>query len=128
MPTWFGAPQVLATMTTALAMMASSCHRQASTPCRKRRHSDTPGGLAVRASVSPDPMPYDADAALTARTAPGAACAATVTYSTGRHPASFDGSARVAGGGGTVSWGWHQKTSGTGGTAAPWPGRAPPPR
>ena len=85
--------------------------------------SPTPGGapprgrLAVRASVSPDPMPYDAEATLTARTAPGATCAATVTYSTGRYPASFDGSARVAGAGGVATWIWHEKTGGTGGMA-----------
>ena len=75
------------------------------------------GALAVRASVSPNPMPYNSDATLTADTAPGATCTASVTYSTGSHPSSFDGAAKVAGGG-TVSWGWHQKTSGTGGTAA----------
>ena len=93
------------------------------TPPAQTRASPTPGGapsqgaLAVQASVSPNPMPYNSDATLTARTAPGATCAASVTYSTGRHPSSFDGAAKVAEGG-TVSWGWHQKTSGTGGTAA----------
>jgi hypothetical protein len=73
--------------------------------------------LTVTASVTPNPMPYGAYPTLLASTSPGAACSASVTYSTGRHPVSFDGSTRIADANGQVSWSWHEETVGSGGTA-----------
>ncbi len=75
------------------------------------------GGFALSAYVSPASMPYNAYPTLYARTPPGASCTATVVYSTGREPRSFDGSTRTAGGNGLVSWPWHEETTGSGGTA-----------
>jgi hypothetical protein len=75
------------------------------------------GTFGVQAYVVPSTMPYGAYPALYAKTKPGATCSATVVYSTGRSPASFDGSSRSVGSSGTVSWSWHEETSGSGGTA-----------
>jgi hypothetical protein len=77
----------------------------------------TGGSLSVRAYVVPSTMSYNAYPTLYAKTKPGASCSATVVYSTGRSPVSFDGSARSVGSSGTVSWSWHEETSGSGGTA-----------
>src|SRR5205085_6317533 len=73
------------------------------------------GGFAVRAWVTPNPMSYGAYATLHARTTKGASCTASVIYSTGRRPVSFDGSAQTVGTSGTVSWSWHEETKGSGG-------------
>jgi hypothetical protein len=62
-------------------------------------------------------MPYNSYPTLYAQTTPGATCTASVTYSTGRHPVSFDGSAKTVGSSGTASWTWHEETTGSGGTA-----------
>ena len=56
-------------------------------------------------------------ATLYARSSAGAVCTASVVYSTGHAPRSFDGSARTVGSSGVVSWTWHMQSSGTGGTA-----------
>jgi hypothetical protein len=70
----------------------------------------------VRASVSPNPVPYGAYPTLYARTAAGAVCTAGVVYSTGHAPRSFDGSAQTVGSSGVVGWTWHMESRGTGGT------------
>jgi hypothetical protein len=77
----------------------------------------TGAGFSVRAYISPNPVPYGAYPTLYARTAAGAVCTASVTYSTGYPPRSFDGSARTVGSSGVVSWTWHMESRGTGGTA-----------
>jgi hypothetical protein len=82
-------------------------------PSKVRRKRN--GRLSV--SVSPNHMPYNAYPTLTAHTRGGASCTASIVYSTGREPKSFDGSARTANGSGTVSWTWHEETKGSGGTA-----------
>jgi len=74
------------------------------------------GAFKLRAYMSPSSMTYNAYPTLYAQTVPGANCAASVVYSTGRSPRSFDGSARTAGGNGLVSWNWHEETRGSGGT------------
>jgi len=76
------------------------------------------GTFTLRASVSPSSMPYNAYPTLYGQTNPGATCTASVVYSTGRQPRSFDGSARTVGSNGLVSWSWHEETSGDGGTAS----------
>lgn len=72
--------------------------------------------VRLRASVSPGSMPYNAYPTLHAQTVPGAARTASVVYSIGRSPRSFDGSARTAGGNGLVRWTWHEEKRGSGGT------------
>lgn len=76
------------------------------------------GSLAVNVSVDPMVMPYDAHPTVTAQTTVGAQCTATVVYSSGRSPVSFDGSTQTADGSGQVSWTWHEETTGSGGTAS----------
>jgi len=76
------------------------------------------GTFTLRAYVSPSSMPYNAYPTLYGQTISGASCTASVVYSTGRQPRSFDGSARTAGSNGLVSWNWHEETSGDGGTAS----------
>jgi hypothetical protein len=56
-------------------------------------------------------------ATLYARTVTGAVCTASVVYSTGHAPQSFDGSARTVGSSAVVSWTWHMASRGTAGTA-----------
>ncbi len=75
------------------------------------------GTFTLRAYVSPSSMPYNAYPTLYGQTISGASCTASVVYSTGRQPRSFDGSARTAGGNGVASWNWHEETRGSGGTA-----------
>jgi hypothetical protein len=75
------------------------------------------GAFSVRAYVIPDPAFYDAYPTLYARSVMGAVCTASVVYSTGDGPRSFDGSARTVGSSGVVGWTWHMQSSGTGGTA-----------
>jgi hypothetical protein len=77
----------------------------------------TGAGFSVRAYVSPNPVPYGAHPTLYARTAVGAVCTASVVYSTGHAPRSFDGSAQTVGSRGVVGWAWHMESSGTGGSA-----------
>jgi hypothetical protein len=48
------------------------------------------GSFTVSASVSPNPVPYGAYPTLSARTVPGAVCSASVLYSTGYPPRSFN--------------------------------------
>jgi hypothetical protein len=86
-------------------------------PAKPTSRPSTGGTFSVQAYVVPGTMPYGAHPALYAKTKPGATCSATVVYSTGRSPVSFDGSAREVGSSGTVSWSWHEETSGSGGTA-----------
>jgi hypothetical protein len=73
--------------------------------------------FVVSAYVSPNPVPYGAYPTLYARTAAGAVCTASVLYSIGHTPRSFDGSARTVGSSGVVGWTWHMESRGTGGTA-----------
>jgi hypothetical protein len=80
-------------------------------------HHSAGGTFSVQSYVVPSTMPYGAYPTLYAKTNPGASCSASVVYSTGRSPVSFDGSARSVGGSGTVTWSWHEETSGSGGTA-----------
>jgi hypothetical protein len=61
-------------------------------------------------------MPYDAYPNLIAQTVPGAACVASVIYSTGYRPVSFSGGRRTVPRTGLVAWHWHEETSGNGGT------------
>lgn len=75
------------------------------------------GSLFVRASVSPNPVAFGSYPTLTARSVRGASCSASVVYSTGRPPRSFDGSAKTVGSSGSVGWSWHMESRGTGGTA-----------
>jgi hypothetical protein len=75
------------------------------------------GAFAVRADVSPNPMPHDCEATLTATTRAGASCAARVVYSTGSGPTSFHGTAQTVPASGSVRWSWHEETKGSGGTA-----------
>jgi hypothetical protein len=74
------------------------------------------GSFSLSASVSPNPVRYGQYATLTAHTVQGASCTASVVYSTGRSPVSFNGSAQIVGAGGTVSWSWHMESKGSGGT------------
>jgi hypothetical protein len=74
-------------------------------------------GFSVRAYVTPNPVSNGARPTLYARTALGAICTASVLYSTGHAPRSFDGSAQTVGSSGVVGWTWHVQSSGTGGTA-----------
>jgi hypothetical protein len=83
-------------------------------------------GFSVTASIVPNPVPYGAHSSLVAKTVPGARCTASVVYSTGRRPVSFDGSAKTVGSPGTVSWSWHLETSesrGTGGVTCTYRGQ-----
>jgi hypothetical protein len=75
------------------------------------------GSFTVSASVSPNPVSYGQYATLTAYSVVGASCSASVVYSTGRSPVSFNGSAQTVGAGGSVSWSWHMESKGSGGTA-----------
>ena len=77
----------------------------------------TGAGFAVSAYVTPNPVSYGAHATLYARSAVGAVCTASVVYSTGRAPRSFDGSAHTVGSSGVVGWTWPMESRGTGGTA-----------
>jgi hypothetical protein len=77
----------------------------------------TGASFSVRAYVMPDPVSNGAHPTLYARTAAGAVCTASVLYSTGHAPRSFDGSARTVGSSGVVSWTWHMESRGSGGTA-----------
>jgi hypothetical protein len=77
----------------------------------------TSGSFSVRAYVVPSTMAYNAYPTLYAKTKPGASCFASVAYSTGRSPRSFDGSTRTVGSSGTVSWTWHEETTGSGESA-----------
>jgi len=73
--------------------------------------------VGVQALVAPAIMPYDAYPILSARSTPGATCAAAVVYSTGYTPVSFDGYTQTVGASGVVRWGWHEMTKGTSGRA-----------
>ena len=75
------------------------------------------GAFSVRAYVIPDPAFYGAYPTLYATSVMGAVCTASVVYSTGDGPRSFDGSARTVGRSGVVGWTWYMQSSGTGGTA-----------
>jgi hypothetical protein len=72
----------------------------------------TPGtgaSFVVSAYVSPNPVPYGAYPTLYARTVAGAVCTASVVYSTGYAPRSFNGSAQTVGSSGAVGWSWHME-------------------
>ena len=86
----------------------------ANTPAPTTR---TGTGFSISAYVSPNPVPYGAHPTLYARSVMGAVCTASVVYSTGRAPRSFDGSAQTVGSSGVVGWSWHMESRGTGGTA-----------
>lgn len=86
-------------------------------PSQPKPPAPSGGSLFVQVSVSPNPMPYGAHATVSAKTVRGATCYASVVYSTGHHPVSFDGSARTASSSGIVSWSWHEETKGSGGVA-----------
>ncbi len=73
--------------------------------------------VGLQASVTPAIMPYDAYPILSARSIPGATCAANVVYSTGYTPVSFDGYPQTVGASGVVRWGWHEMTKGDSGRA-----------
>lgn len=73
--------------------------------------------FTVTAWVTPSSMSYNAYPTLYVKSTPGASCSASVTYSTGRSPVSFDGSPQTLPANGTASWSWHEETVGSGGTA-----------
>jgi hypothetical protein len=75
------------------------------------------GTFSLKVWVSPSSMSHNAYPTLYAKTHAGAQCSASVTYSTGYPPRSFDGSTRTVPASGTISWSWHEETSGSGGTA-----------
>jgi hypothetical protein len=79
--------------------------------------ADRVTACGVRAYVIPDPVSNGARPTLYVRTAAGAVCTASVLYTTGDAPRSFDGSARAVGSSRVVGWTWHMQSSGTGGTA-----------
>lgn len=74
------------------------------------------GSFSVRAAVSPNPVSYGSYPTFYAYSSPGASCAASVMYSTGRAPASFSGAAQTVGASGRVGWSWHMESKGSGGT------------
>lgn len=82
-----------------------------------RRAPATTAAFTIRTWVSPDTMPYNAYPTLYVKSAPGATCAASVMYSTGRSPVSFSGYAQTLPASGTVQWSWHEETKGDGGIA-----------
>jgi hypothetical protein len=96
------------------AGMAPLAPSPASTPVPT---TATGAGFSVRAYVTPNPVPYGAYPTLYARSSVGAVCTASVVYSTGHAPRSFDGSARTVGSSGVAGWSWHMESRGTGGTA-----------
>jgi hypothetical protein len=73
--------------------------------------------LFIRAWVSPNPVPNGSYPTLFARTVTGAGCSAAVTYVSAQPATSFNGYVQIAGTNGMVSWSWHAKTGGSGGTA-----------
>jgi hypothetical protein len=75
------------------------------------------GSFSVSASVTPNPVASGSTATVATKSSPGASCTASVTYSTGSHPRSFDGSARTVGNSGSVNWSWTVGSKGSGGTA-----------
>jgi hypothetical protein len=79
--------------------------------------STLPTTFGVEAGVAPNPVSYGQQAELRAQTVKGATCTATVEYSTGRAPVSFDGSPRRADPQGVVTWSWHMESKGSSGTA-----------
>jgi hypothetical protein len=86
-------------------------------PTKKATPKPAPAGsFSVSASVSPNPVHYGQYATLNAHSVTGASCTASVTYSTGRSPVSFNGSSQTVGNSGAVSWSWHMESKGTGGT------------
>jgi hypothetical protein len=72
-------------------------------------------GFPLKVSVAPSTMPYNAYPAVVAVVPRGALCSAQVLYSTGRRPVSFHGVAVTSTG--TIHWGWHEETKGSGGVA-----------
>lgn len=95
---------------------APSTQSQGPTATPTQQPSSQPKSFSVRATVSPNPMPYDAAATLTATTSHGASCTARVAYSTGSVPSSFHGTVQTVPASGSVSWSWHESTKGSGGT------------
>jgi hypothetical protein len=86
--------------------------------CRRAEsHARDGSSFVVSAYMSPNPVPYGAHPTLYARTTAGAVCTASVVYSTGHTPRSFDGSAQTVGSSGVVGWTWHMESRGMGGTA-----------
>ena len=87
------------------------------TPTAEVTVAPTATSVGVQASVTPAIMPYNAYPILSARSIPGATCAANVVYSTGYAPVSFDGYPQTVGASGVVRWGWHEMTKGDSGRA-----------
>jgi len=74
--------------------------------------------LFVRVVIKPSTMKYDAYPTIYAWSSRGASCSASVRYTTGYPPRSFNGATQVtAMPGASVSWTWHEETKGSGGTA-----------
>jgi hypothetical protein len=85
-------------------------------PAKKATPKPVPAGsFSVSASVSPNPVLYGQYATLTAHSLVGTSCSASVVYSTGRSPVSFNGSAQTVGASGSVSWSWHMESKGSSG-------------
>jgi hypothetical protein len=105
------AAQQSATAATATAVAQQTADAQASPTL-------APGASFIASAyVSPNPVSYGAYPTLYTRTAVGAVCTASVVYSTGYAPRSFDGSAQTVDSSGVVGWTWHMESRGTGGTA-----------
>jgi hypothetical protein len=73
------------------------------------------GAVPMSVAVSPSPMPYNTDAYVSVLTTPGAACRASVVYSTGQVPDAFTGKyyqkSYIAASNGVVAWPWHQQVN-----------------
>jgi hypothetical protein len=88
-------------------------------PASKPQPTARPSGtFSVRAAVSPNPVSYGSYPTLYAFSSPGAVCTASVVYSTGRAPVSFNGAAQTVGSSGKAGWSWHMESRGSGGTGS----------
>jgi hypothetical protein len=85
-------------------------------PGRIRTEAAVARSFSLRTSLSPNPVSYGSYPTLYAFSSPGAVCTASVLYSTGRVPLSFNGSSQTVGGSGKVGWSWRMESKGSSGT------------
>jgi hypothetical protein len=109
-------------MTLALRSIVSACALSAGVLLVALLPSSAPPALAdvpltVSAVVMPNPVSYGAYPVLTVRSRPGALCAATVVYDTGRRANSFGVRHSWLGSSGVVRWRWHMESRGRLGAA-----------
>jgi hypothetical protein len=78
-------------------------------------------GPSISVAVTPNPMPHNTAAYVSVLTSPGAACHASVIYSTGQVPSAFQSTyyqkSYVAPSNGVVAWPWQQNVSAAAGWA-----------